>query len=82
MKAKEAIEHIRQFHKDDEEVCMILWTREDIEYVLDKLNITLTQEEIDAILNHLEEKQDFNFGITWSIVENVVEYRHTIGRRR
>lgn len=58
----------------DEEICLIEWTLEDIETLAEELEITLSPEEIDAVLRLAEHRHDANIGINWTtLTDNIKE---------
>lgn len=46
----------------------IKWSTEDVLMQADAMDIKLTEEQADDILDSLEEKHDANIGINWDVI--------------
>lgn len=75
MKAKEAIEKLLGYDPE-EEVCMILWNRDDVMTRLDDQEIDyddVPPEMMRSILSIIERKHDAGIGITWDTIDYAIE---------
>ena len=73
MKVSELIRELTEEYRPDEEVCSIIWDREDIYLRRRHLKLpveTYTEEEAAQLLSSLERGHDANEGITWTTLDD------------
>ena len=51
----------------------INWSTIDVVNTAEQMNIYLTDEEADKILDELEENHDPQLGINWDVIENYIQ---------
>jgi hypothetical protein len=51
----------------------IKWSTEDILYTAENMEINLTEEEADKILEKLEYYHDAELGINWKVIEIYIQ---------
>jgi hypothetical protein len=51
----------------------IKWSTDDVLGVAENMDIELTEEEADKILDELEYYHDAELGICWAIIENYIQ---------
>ena len=51
----------------------IKWSTDDVLGVAENMDIELTEEEADKILDELEYYHDAQLGICWAIIENYIQ---------
>jgi len=75
--AKEYIDRLQRFYKDDDVLAIAIWCADDVRARAGDMDIELTDEQVDNVLSYVENKQDANLGITWDTldfwIEKVVE---------
>ena len=47
----------------------ITWCTEDVLHEAEELGVTLTEDEANEILLHMEDKHDANIGISWDVMD-------------
>jgi len=55
---------------ENETVCCVLWTMEDVHGVADNNEETLTDDEARKVLERAESKHDCEYGITWETIND------------
>ncbi len=76
MTKQEAIKHIQNNIPNGEHVCMILWTREDVqEYGKKEMEppVKISNKDADMILDNIEREHDAAIGINWFCIEDEIE---------
>ena len=51
----------------------IKWGDDDVRHIASNMNVTLTDEQIIAVLDHVEHNHDANFGISWDTIQWAIE---------
>ena len=54
-------------------VAVAIWCRDDVQERAHELNIEISDEEADGILDDVEHHQDANYGITWDCLDYGIE---------
>jgi hypothetical protein len=58
---------------------MIIWGSEDVELEAKKMNVVMSEEETQAILDNMEDGHDATLGVNWYTIqchiENVINER-------
>lgn len=71
MTPQEVIDHIKKHYMDDDVVCLVLWTKEDVmsrAYTLvadGTLKRMPTDEEAYTVLEGMEARHDAEYGLSW-----------------
>ena len=71
MKMRELIEWLKEYDEETE-VAYTLWVAEDITDYAKGMNISLTDEEVELVINKLN-KYDAEVGINWHVIEEKIE---------
>jgi len=64
---------VREELKKDGYVC-IFWHRDDVLQRAEWDNVTLTDEEVEAVLDLLDNKHDASIGISWDTIDCWIDY--------
>ena len=51
----------------------IVWSAGDVIGQAEQMDIVLTPEEVDKVLDNLERHHDCNYGITWETIDSTIE---------
>lgn len=51
----------------------IIWNQDDVRHQASQMGVTLTDEQIIAVLDHVEHNHDANFGISWDTIQWAIE---------
>ena len=74
MRATDVIEHIKAQYKPEEEICLVVWSREDIKSIQeDNEGVMLTEEQCDSVLSSMEERHDASYGIDWDTLDFFID---------
>jgi len=65
MKVCEMIEKLRARKDQNEEICAIIWSDDDVR---ENSEQELTDEQVKNILNAMECNHDANIGINWDVI--------------
>jgi len=52
---------------------VIKWSTYDVQFVAENMEIELTEQEADQILEKLEYYHDAELGINWGVIENYIQ---------
>ena len=74
MTVTQAIEYLRTYYDPDDEVCMILWSTEDVRREQDPDN-PLTDDEVSDILEDMALNHDATIGVNWDVIQTYVQER-------
>lgn len=47
----------------------VLWNKDDIINTAFNLGVTLTDEQVDEVVDNIEHRFDANIGVNWNIIE-------------
>ncbi len=73
MTPQEAIEHIQEYYNDHDQICMVLWTSDDVIHVAEQNGIDrLPDCTVSDILSHMENNHDGCNGITWNTIDSYI----------
>lgn len=50
----------------------IFWTSEDVEQKAEEMGLSLTDEQINSVIDYLEDNFDANTGLDWFVIENAI----------
>jgi hypothetical protein len=79
MRVRDAISNLLRYHELDQNICMIIWGSEDVELEAKKMNVVMSEEETQAILDNMEDGHDATLGVNWYTIqchiENVINER-------
>jgi hypothetical protein len=71
MLVKDAIEHLKRYYKEDETVCMLLWSTDDVVHHAQDLDIDVPEsDEVAGVLDAMEYNHDVAIGVTWDTVDH------------
>ena len=74
MKVKDWIKRLQNEFSPDEEICVHLWQRADVQGVaMDRHNWKLTNEQADEILEDIERHIDSELGVSWMTLYVYIE---------
>jgi hypothetical protein len=73
VKACEAIEHLKGYDPE-EGLCVLIWTRADIRGRAQRMNMNLTDDQLDLLLYRLEHKHDASLGVSWDTIDAFLEH--------
>lgn len=68
MKVKEAINHLENYNPD-EEICLIIWTGDDVKAIAKEKGMELTDKQITEAVSTLERRHDASIGISWDVID-------------
>ena len=51
----------------------IIWNHEDVRHQAEAMGVTLTDEQVKNVLDHVERKHDANYGISWDTIEWAID---------
>lgn len=51
----------------------IIWNQDDVLHQASQMGVTLTDEQVMSVLDHVEHNHDANFGISWDTIEWAIE---------
>lgn len=51
----------------------ITWTQDDVLHTANEMGVTLTDQEVRNVLDHIEYNHDANYGISWDTIQFAIE---------
>lgn len=74
MLVKTLIKHLQDYYELEDEICSIIWTKEDIvDRAKDQGNKVPSKERLSEIINLMDKNHDCNYGITWETIDYYLE---------
>jgi hypothetical protein len=67
--AKEYIERLKSWYKDDDVLALAIWCADDVRSRAEEMEIDITDEQVDDVLSYVDNKQDCSLGITWDTLD-------------
>ena len=75
MIVSEWIQRLQNEFKPDQHICIHLWQTADLMGTAKELDIELTDEEANNIVEDMERHIDSELGVTWTTVQCAIEDR-------
>jgi hypothetical protein len=73
MKVKEAIEHLSNFNPE-ETLCITWWDKRDVIKQAEELEMVISDDDIEFVLNEVESTWDASVGISWDNFISELEF--------
>jgi hypothetical protein len=51
----------------------IIWNQDDVLHTAEQMGVTLTDEQVMSVLDHVEHNHDANYGISWDTIQWAIE---------
>ena len=72
MKVKDFIRHLQDNYPNEEEICGIIWTGDDVQQKAKKMGFALSDEDVTKVLNTATTKHDANVGVSYETIETII----------
>jgi len=70
MIVKDFIEYLKNNYNPNDNIAYDIWCKEDVEAVAKDLEIELTEDELDIIINRIDKYKSAEEGINWYVIES------------
>jgi len=77
MIVKDFIKYLENNYNPNDNIAYDIWCKEDVEAVAKDLEIELTEDELDNIINKINKHKSAEEGINWYVIESHIKYINT-----
>lgn len=70
---REVVAYLLDNYTDLDVIACAIWTGDDVIDKATKMNLVLSQYEVEEILNRLDDEHNASIGINWDVLETMIQ---------